>query len=412
MTPMPTFKYLAKKGPKELIEGVLDAESRSNVISHLAALGYIPVRISEAMAGMETVSIEQPVVNTGRRVRVPQRHLNQFTRQFASLVRAQVPLLRGLGILKDQTAHAGLQRLLADITEQIRQGQTFSESLAKYPSVFPPLYVSLVRSGEIAGTLDIVMDRLAVQADRDEALRAKLQAALAYPLFVGLVGVGTVVFLLTFVMPRLVKLFQGFGSRLPLPTRILLGMTKTAQQPLTWAILVVVGIATTLIVRSRGAAYRRMIDRVSLRVPLLGGLVRCLELSRFTRSFGLVLEHGIPILQAVDVARPVVGNAVVRGELDRLPSQLKEGGSLAASMKGLTIMTPMALNMIAVGEEGGRVAEALVEIANYYEHDLERRLQTMAALLEPAMILVVGSVVGFIVMAVLLPIFEMSVIAR
>ena len=409
---MPTFHYVAKRGPQDVLEGELEAESRAGVLNHLAGLGYIPVRIQEGVAAArkETVTGARPVTVRGRRV--PVRYLNQFTRQFASLVRSQVPMLRTLGILKDQTTRPGLRHVIASVEEAIRQGDTLSAALAKHPQVFSPLYINLTRSGELAGTLEGVLERLAAQAERDEALRAKVQAALVYPMFVGVVGLGSVIFLMTFVMPRLMKLFQGFGGRLPLPTRILLAMTYACQQPLTWGLLVVVVVGVVVIVRSRQELCRAWGDRLSLQAPVLGRLVRQLELSRFCRSFGLLLDHGIPILQATEVALAVVNNRVIRRALEGLPAHLKEGNALADGLKGLAIATPFAVHTIAVGEEGGRVAEALTEVANYYEREGERLLQVLASLLEPLMIVGVGGVVGFIVMAVLLPVFEMSVIAR
>ncbi len=406
---MATFRYLAKRGPQEVIEGVLEADTRANVLTHLAGLGYTPVQIREARTGGEAA----PTWGRGARVgRIPVRQMNQFTRQFASLMRSQVPLMRSLGILKEQTSHPGLHTVLDAIREHVRQGQTLSQILAQYPRVFSPLYVSLVRSGEITGTLDTVLERLAMQADQEEALRAKVQMALAYPLFVGVVGLGTVVFLLTFVMPRLLKLFVSFGGTLPLPTRILLTITAWCHNGWLWGVVVGVMGLIALLVRSQGATSRLWLDRLVLRLPVVGVLIRQVELARFARSFGLLLSHGIPILQATEVAIPVVKNLVIRKALEPLPANLREGSSLAACVKTLTIATPYFVHTVAVGEEGGKAAEALLEIANYYEREIERLLQILAGLLEPAMILVVGGIVGFIVMAILLPIFEMSTLVR
>ncbi len=412
---MATFHYLAKRGPRETVEGDFEAEDRTNVLAHLVQLGYTPVRITEAKAAAQLAAAPKAVPHaapSGRPIRIPVAHLNQFTRQFASLIRSQVPLLRALGILREQTASPRLQHIVNAIIEEIRQGQTLSDAFAKYPSVFSPLYVNLTRAGELAGMLDAVFDRLAVQADREESLRSQLQSAFIYPAFVGLVGMGTVVFLLTFVMPRLVKLFQGFGSRLPLPTRILLAVSHLMSQWWFWVIIMALAIAALAVYRVYGERLRVVIDRVSLRLPLIGQLIRELELARFARAFGLLLDHGIPILRATEVAVPVVRNRVIQQQMSRLSAGLKEGTSVAACFKALPVATPFVIHTIAVGEEGGRVGEALIEIANFYERELERLLHVMSSLLEPLMILAVGSVVGFIVMAVLLPIFEMSLVAR
>jgi len=409
---MPTFQYVAKRGPQEVLKGVLEGEDRAAVLSRLVDLGYTPVSITEAAAADVTEAPGRPATSSKLDGRVPVGQMNQFTRQFASLIRAQVPLLRTLGILKEQTSHPRLQRILGAISEDLRQGETLSGALGKYPSVFSPLYISLMRAGEVAGILDTVLDRLAAQADREEALRAKIQSAFTYPAFVGVVGIGTVIFLLTFVMPRLIRLFEGFGGRLPLPTRILLAVSRACQQPWLWLGLVLVAAVAVAIVRREQVRVKRMLDTVGLSLPLLGKLIRRVELARFARAYGLLLDHGIPILQATDVAVPVVRNQLIRQELARLPASLKEGTSLAIGLKGLTVTTPFLIHAVAIGEEGGRVGESLIEVANYYEREAEQLLALLASLLEPAMILAVGALVGFIVMAVLLPIFEMSIIAR
>ncbi len=432
---MPKFSYVAKRSPTESVEGVLEGNSRADVISQLAGMGYTPVRVvEEAIGAAPGAGRDRARVPTGRwvgegsagspagraaassplrrDVRVPVRHLNQCTRQFASLVRSQVPILRCLAILGEQTAHARLRRILSGIEEDIRQGHTLTEALAKYPRVFSPLFTSLVHSGEVGGVLDAVLDRLAAQADKEEGLRSKVQTALAYPAFVGLVGVGTVVFLFTFVIPRLMKLFTFFGENLPLPTRLLLGLTDGLARGWYWwagglAVLLFSGV---LALRRQEA--RVGLDYLSLRVPVLGPLIRHLEITRFARSFGLLLDHGVPILQATDVAIPVVHNRVLRRELTRLPAHLKDGHTLSTGLKRLSIGTPFLVNTVAVGEESGKMGEALTEVSNFYEREVERLLQMSAALLEPATILIVGGVVGFIVMAVLLPILTMSTIAR
>ena len=408
---MPTFRYLAKRGPQDTVEGVLEAESRASVLNHLTGLGYVPVRISEGMvAATQPPSAAQAPHRQG--LRISTRHLNQFTRQFASLVHSQVPLLRALGILKDQASSPNLKRVLTNIEEEVRQGQSLSAALAKHPTIFSPLYVSLARSGEVAGMLDAVLERLATQADREEALRSKVRAALAYPLFIGVVGAGTVVFLLTVVMPRLLELLTRFGGTLPLPTQILLTVTALCRQGWFWA-AVAGGILLVVIGMKRvGPRGHLILHRVSLKLPVVGEMIRQIDLARFARSFGLLLDHGVSILQAIEVALPVIRNRYIRQELGSLSASLRDGSSLAAGLKGLSVTTPFLLHTVAVGEESGKVAEALTGVAEYYERELERLLHAIASLLEPMMVLLMGGGVGFIVMAVLLPIFEVNVVAH
>jgi len=408
---MPTFHYLAKRGPQDTVEGSLEAENRTSVLNHLTGLGYIPVRISEGPAAQPSSAAPKARLQ-GRSRRIPARHLNQLTRQFASLVHSQVPLLRALGILKDQAASAALKGVLSAIEEDVRQGQALSAALGKHPAIFSPLYVSLTHAGEVAGMLDAVLERLAAQSDREEVLRSKVRAALAYPLFIGIVGIGTVTFLLTAVMPRLLKLLSRFGGTLPLPTRMLLTVTEWFQQGWFWGLVAGGFLAVMLGLKRLGPTSRLWLDRMSLRVPLIGTMLRELDVARFARSFGLLLDHGVSILQALEVALPVICNRFIRQEFSSLSARLRDGTSLTASLKGVSVTTPFILHTIAVGEESGKVSEALAGVANYYERELERVLYVMASLLEPVMVLVMGGIVGFIVMAVLLPIFEMNVVAH
>ncbi len=406
---MPTFKYTAKKGPRDTVSGVYEAPSRVEVISHLATLGFTPVRVEETDAAAVAASMVKAQTPSGKRV--PVRHLNIFTRQFASLVRSQMPILRALMIMSEQTTHPGLKKILVQISGEISQGNTLSEALEKHPQVFSPLYVSLVRSGEAGGMLDGVLDRLAAKAEQDEALRSKIRSAMAYPLFVGLVGMGTVIFMLTFVMPRLLKLLVRY-EKLPLATRLLMATTHALTQWWVWAIIISLCAGAMAIWKTKGPEVRGWIDSWNLKLPVLGPLIRQLELARFARSFSLLLEHGVSVLKAVDVALPVVSHQLIRQELSRVPEGLKQGKSIAACLKPLPTMTPYVINTVAVGEESGKVGEAFGEVANFYEREAEGKLHMVAALMEPAMVLGVGVMVGWIVMAILLPIFELSSIAK
>ncbi len=400
---MPTFRYTAKRGPQEVLEGTLDAATRAQAIAQITGLGYTPMRVQEA-------ADQKSSFNLGRfrNQRISRHHLNIFTRQFASLMRSGVPILRALSILSEQTPSPALRKLLAQLADQVRQGETLSDSLAKSPHVFSPLYRNLVRAGEIGGVLDAVLDRLAVQAEREEELRAKIQAAIAYPAFVALTGVATIVFLLTFVMPRLLKLFKSFHGELPLPTRALLAVTGAMSSLWFWVLAGGVLVGFVALWRAPGQPLRKALDHVGLRLPVINLLIRQLELGRFCRAFGLLIDHGVSVMQAVSVSLTVVRHPVIRADLERLPGFLQQGSSLADAMRQVREVNPFVVNTVAVGEEGGRAGEALTEVANFYEREAERTLQVAAALLEPTMILLVGAIVGWIVMAVLLPVFELG----
>lgn len=403
---MPTFEYTAKRGPRDVVEGVVEAENRSGVLTYLAELGYVPVRITER--AVEDASRQAAPPSPIRIRRVPAIHLTTFTRQFASLMRSYVPILRALRILEDQAKHPSFRHVLREVSEAVRQGQALSSGMAKFPGVFSPLYVNLIRSGEVSGALDTILDRLAQQVEQEEAMRTRVRMAFTYPTFVGVVGCGTIAFLMIFVMPRLSKLLAGLGDRLPLPTQILLAVSRVMSQWWFWAAVLGCGVALGFVARGLGSFGRLAVDRLVLRIPLLGTVVQQTEVARFARSFGLQLTHGISILQAIEVSVQVTHHRVIRSELARLSEGLRQGNTLSSCLKPLSIGTPFLVNTVAVGEEAGKVGEAMTEIAAYYERDSERILEAMATLLEPTLILVIGVVVGFIVFAVLLPIFEMS----
>jgi type II secretory pathway component PulF len=341
-------------------------------------------------------------------VRIPSRVLNVMTRQFASLVRSGVPLLRSLMILGEQSQHAGLKQIMGLMAEDVRRGETLSGAMRRFPGVFTPIYTSLIRAGEAGGMLDVVLDRLALKADRDDALRGKLQGALAYPLFVGATGIVTVVFLMTFVLPRILKLFEGFGERLPAPTRLLMQTSQLMSRPGFWVGVLICAVFLAIFWRMPQSSLRRGFQRLLLQLPVSGPLVRQLEMGRFARAFGLLIEHGVTVIEAIDIALSVVRNPIMLAAMQSMPASLQQGNSLAKAFEQVGGISPFVINTVAVGEEGGRAGEALLEIANYYENEAERLLGVAAALLEPVMVLAVGALVGWIVMAVMLPIFELG----
>jgi type II secretory pathway component PulF len=407
---MPKFLYQAKRSPGETIQGVLEAEDRSNAIALLTERGCLPIQVEEVTE--EDRKSQLLTDKEGQEVRVPPRALHQFTRQFASLIRSHVPVLRALGILSEQATHPKMRQVVEALAEAIRQGQTLSEAMGRFPKVFFPLYICLIRSGEVGGMLDVVLEQLAVQADREEAFESKMRSSLAYPLFVLAVGCFTVAFLFLFVIPRLTKLFQVFGANLPWPTRWTLFVVQNVSCHWYGYLggLALVGLVGMWLMRGRMG--RKSMDLLLLKVPYLRDILRDMEIVRFARSFGLLLAHGVPILQAADVAIPLVRSLPLRKELERLPAHLKEGHTLSGGLKGLSISTALLVNTVAVGEESGRVPEALSEVAHFYEREVERRLQILTALLEPAILLGIGGVVGWIVLAILLPILTMSTVIR
>jgi type II secretory pathway component PulF len=331
-----------------------------------------------------------------------------FTRQLASLVRSGVPILRALATIAQQTEAPRFRRVVEDLGGAIRDGNMLSDALARHPRLFPRLYVNMVHSGESGGALDTVLSRLAEAREREEELRRKVQAAAAYPALVAVVGLVTVFVLLSFFMPRVVGLFREYRN-LPLPTRMLIGASDFFEESWYWVALVGVLAAVVLRRLAAGETGRGLLDAVTLRLPLVGRLARESDIARFARTLGLLVESGVAIDRALQLSADTLRNAVLRGEIVRVRDEtVRHGAAFSDGLRRSRHFPPFVANMAAVGEEAGRLEEALAEIASFYEKEVDQRTRLLTSLIEPALILVVGAAVGFIVFAMLLPIFKIG----
>lgn len=410
---MPRFNYEAKKGPKEVIKGTVDAENQEVAIDKLHQMGYVPIRIFPAPGEISRprprvkVSVKQPK-SLGLFKKVRPKDLTIFTEQLASLLKSRVPVLEAMGVLYEQTEKVNFKRIIQDLQSEIKDGKTLSQALSKYPHVFPPLYINMIESGEIAGVLDKTLMRLAEFRNKQEEIKAKVSSALAYPIFIILVGIVTVFILLGFVIPRMSALFNEIGQTLPLPTRLLLSLSNQVKN--YWYVgLAVIGLAFFMFRRSKtGQKEKAVFDRLKLKLPLLGNFIKKSILARFSRTFGLLLSNGIPIFQAIKITVPTVDNEIFKSELNLVHKGIIDGMSLEQSMKKSKWFPTFMTNMLAVGEKGGNLEESLLEVAEFYEREVDKMTRIMTSLLEPAIILIMSLIVGFIVFAMLLPIFEIN----
>ncbi|MEI8349091.1 MAG: type II secretion system F family protein [Candidatus Omnitrophota bacterium] len=402
---MALYYYRAKKGPKEIVEGELAAENKDAAVVKLSSQGLIPVHLEEKVSGYE------PKITAVKSGKVTLKEVNIFARQLASLLKSGNTLLRSLDILSRQAHNAYFQWAVGQMARQVKEGSTFSQALSGFGRIFPALYVNMVRSGEEAGTLDEVLRRLAEYGEKTEEMRSKIKAALAYPSLLIILGMGTVFVLLTFFMPRLVNLFQDLGQTLPLPTRILIALSSFLQVYWPWLIVVVAGIVVFARKRGLRAQERVTIDWLKLKIPVMADLIRKENISSFTRSLSLLLKGGLPIFRAIEIITPTLTNTKYRQMFEKAGNRIVQGVSLAKSMEEQGGFEPFEINMVAVGEESGRLDESLLEIAKSYEADMEGTLRVATSLLEPLIIIGVGCIVGFIVFAMLLPIFQMDITA-
>ncbi|OGX46349.1 MAG: hypothetical protein A2216_03690 [Omnitrophica WOR_2 bacterium RIFOXYA2_FULL_45_12] len=415
---MPTYKYKAKKG-LETTEGRIEAASEKAAVEKLGALGYLPVRLEPVGAGSEPAPTFERRVFTRLdssggvvRGRIRSKDITVFSRQLASLLKSGVPILRAIETISEQSENHKLKAILKNVHNSIKDGSTFSSAFLRYPNVFAPIYIAIIRSGEDSGALPEALLRIAEYRLKQEEVISRVRMAMAYPLFMGLVGCGTIVFMLTFVMPKLTRLFSGMSQSLPFPTRMLMTASSFLRQ---WYPLIIIFLAVFIFVlraQARTKAGRLYLSSFILRLPLLGKFILKAELGRFSRTLGLLIKNGISILRAIDIAIPALDNEVIKNILRQSHKDLEQGGSFGKSLKKSRLIPVFMSNLIIIGEESGKLDDALAETAFSYERDTDESLKTMANLLEPLMILVMGLIVGFIVVAMLLPVFEMNAVAN
>jgi len=391
------YSYKAKRGIKT-IEGAIDADSQTQAISKLEAQGLLPVLVELQRAAHDARRIMQK--------RISSRDINTFTRQLASLIKSKVQLVKALEILSRETQNLRLKEIVSDLRDEIKDGKELSRALGKYPKYFSRVYVNMIASGEKGGLLENILLRLAEFADKEEEIKSKIRACLAYPLLMLAMGIITVFVMITFVMPKLISLFSGMNQTLPLATRILISISNFAGSYWYWGIL----LGALLIFVFKRFHLKKIIplEKIKLRLPLLGKYILIREIARFSRTLSMLINNGIPIRDAIDATLPTLASRALEEDLKIVSKDLASGLTVAKSLSKIACFPGFVISLIGVGEEAGRLDEALLEVATTYERQLDERTKVMSSLIEPVLILSIGLVVGFIVVAMLLPIFQMS----
>ena len=399
---MPRFTYRARDSSLRVVEGTVEADNETAAINRLGSQGVFPIAIVEA--GPSTLSLRSGLLPR----HVSLRTLAYTTRQLADLLGGGLPLLSALTLLANQTEQPTLRRVIESLAGAVRDGRSLSDSLADHPGIFPPLYVSMVRAGEVGGGLEQALSRLADLGENEAELRSRVVSASAYPIFVLCFAMAMTVVLLAYVIPKLSLVFEESGQLLPLPTRVLLTVSRAFTE-WWWALLaalVVAGVAVRQWYAS--AAGRAVIDRAFMAIPGIGTLMRKLDTARFTRNLGVLISQGVPVLQALDVVGRNVSNTMLRRAVDRAQEAVREGSSIAAALSGSGQFPVFVSNMVSVGEESGTVDKALLKVASTYEREVDRTIRTLTTILEPVLLVAVGGVVMFIVLAMLLPVFQIG----
>jgi len=345
--------------------------------------------------------------------KVKDKELTVFTRQIATMIDAGLPLVQSLEVLASQQPNKQFKRILTKIREDVEGGSTFAASIKRHPAVFTSLYMSMVEAGEAGGFLDTVLNRLAGYIEKSMTLRRKVKGAMIYPASIITVAVAVVIFLLIFVIPTFKTLFEGFGTALPLPTRIVLELSRLVKTHLLAGLGTLVGAVFGVRFYYRTEKGKKVIDSLLLRLPVIGQLIRKVSVAKFTRTLGTLVSSGVPILDGLNITARVAGNKVVEEAILETRSSIAEGKTIADPLGASGIFPPMVVQMISVGEQTGALDSMLAKIADFYDAEVDQAVANLTTLLEPIMIVFLGVVVGGVIIAMYLPIFKLvTVIGR
>lgn len=406
---MPVYQYTGYRRDGGRAAGIVDAESPRSARLKLRQSGVFPTDVRDQGQTEQAHNAAAPsLFRFAGGAALSVHEVAVVTRQLGTLLAAGLPLVDALGVLLDQAEATDAKRVLADLREQIRGGRAFSAALASYPKEFSPLYVHMVRAGETSGALEQILFRLAEFLEKQEALKTRVTNAVMYPVLMLIVGVGVLFFLMTFVVPKITAVFVTMKQALPAPTVLLMAISRVLSA--SWVGLLVGAFAVTVGVRRfvstpRG---RLMADRLILRLPLIGDMARKVAISRLAGTLATMLGSGVQLLAALDIAKRVMSNRVLEAAVEHARQTIREGEAIAAPLKRSGEFPSLVTHMIAVGERSGDMEGMLARIAHIYDGEVDRVMTRFTSLLEPAMILLMGGVVFFIVVAILLPIFEMG----
>ena len=395
-----TFTYKAVDGTGLPQDGMITGVSEATVMEELRNRGLQVMRLDEKKSGMKMELRLMPK-------RVKASELTVMTRQLATMVSSGMTLLRAFYVLEDQVENEKLRDTLSAVREDIEAGLNFSDALEKHPKVFGPLYVAMVRAGEAGGVLEQSLDRTADQLEKDDSLRRQVKGAMTYPAVVLTFALGTLLALITFIVPVFVGIFKDFGGKLPFITQVTVNLSNLFTG--SWYLLLAgaVGMVVGFRKWKKSSWGRPQWDQLRLRLPVkIGDTVQKIALARWSRTFSALYSAGVPIMQAIEVTGQTAGNAVLEEAMDSVIESVKSGGSIAAPLKDSAIFPAMVAQMIAVGEETGNLDTMLTKVADFYEDEVAAAVKAMTSILEPIMIVLVGGIVGFIVVAMYMPMFK------
>lgn len=396
---MPTFIWKGRTASGATASGELAAGSQTDVVAALRQKKIIPtsIKVKEEKKGLTLFGS-----------RVSRHALSVFTRQFSTMLNAGLPLLSCLEILGKQTESAGLRRVLAEVRGDVEGGLSLADALRRQPKVFDNLYVNMVESGETGGALDVILLRLATYLEKMEVLMRKIKGAMIYPAIISLVAAGAISVMLLFVIPIFAQMFEGVGAELPVMTQIVIGMSNLLK---IWAIpgvIIIIALFTILRRWHKTESGAKAMDPLLLKMPVFGDLMKKQSIARFSRTLSTLLSSGVPIIDALEITARSSGNWVVEDAILKARTSIKGGENIADPLSKTTVFPPMVTQMIAIGEASGGLDEMLSKVADFYDAEVDQAVENLTSALEPLIMVVLGGIVGFLVISMYLPIFQLA----
>lgn len=401
---MPVFEYKARDRTGKALVATMEANSKRDVATVLKEKGYYVTEIKEPGSGLNA-DIALPVW-LDPTAKPSFRDVTLFSRQFATVINAGLPMVQSLNILQQQAEKQGLKNALKKIREDVETGIPLSDAMGRFPGIFNGLYVNLVRAGEASGNLDGILERVAAYQEKQSALRGKLRSAMTYPAVVLVIALGVTYFLLTGIVPQFAGILTNLGGELPLITRILMAISDFLINLWWLLIIIIASVVMGINFYYRTNHGRHLIDRLLLSAPVIGNLVQKTAIASFANTFGLLLRSGVNIIESIDITKGTAGNVIVEDVLEETKMNVQKGDQISNTLKEYPrVFPPLVSSMIAIGEETGAVDSMLEKIADFYEREVDEAVEGLTAALEPMLIVFLGGIVGFIVAGMFLPMF-------
>lgn len=407
---MPVYQFSALTKTGEKRKGVIEADSLTAARQKIRGQGDYPIEIKETSSKLTTDKTPLLSMTLGQGIKQQEVHI--ATRQLATLLGAGIPLVQALNGLIEQTENRTFKTILAQIKDAVNEGNSLTSALMEHPKLFSKIYTNMVRAGEASGSLDVVLDRLAEFGENQQTLRSRIKGAMLYPLFMAIVGIAVLFLLITFIVPSITSVFEGTKQALPLPTIILISISSFLKQ-FWWAVLFALsGLIAAIRWYVATPAGRRRWDLLKLSLPGIRDLNIKIASARFGRTLSSLLHSGVSLITALQIVKNIVDNVLLAELLNEACNELEQGKSLSQFFRGNKWFPPMLVQMMAVGEQSGTLDKMLDKAANSYEKEVEAKILALTSMIEPVMILSMGLVVSFIVISILLPIFEMNQLIR